>query len=275
MPAEPGYVRRRAGLRVSALSPHGQQALRRSAAIIFSTIVHIGLIWLMANRLTPSEDLPARIQAPGATSLTTVQLAELSSPEIKTRAPSSQVARPDPAVVSSELDSTPAPHPFPLEWRVARMTVALPPAEPAVSASSPAQTGPAGRSGNSGNSGQWDPFAGAAPLPAREARDLHPPTAPVVGPSVVGRHALNLDLRVIEEARQKVLRELPTARGSARFEVRLSADGVVVEANAAGGDAEARALAAFRKAIIGQRLVRPVRLEAPTRTVALPLVTFG
>ena len=128
-----------------------------------------------------------------------------------------------------------------------------------------APAGGAGAGASGGGTAAFDPYAGAAPVRAETG---HP------AGGAGGAGSLQLDQALFEEIRKSVGRLLGSGHGTVHFAVRISNEGVVIDAMAKAGTASPEAKRRFRRALLGRRLFTPGP-GAVSGTIDLPLVELS
>lgn len=233
----------------------------KSGGVLLTAGVHAFLLWLVVTRLSGTLDPAAPpLQRPVPMTFALTPGGAAAAQPLPTP------VLPPPPAQQSELDASVPDALPPPEWTVARIALpeaaedrAAPPQRQQLSAGA----GGSGLSGSgAGGAGVYDPFAGAAPL-RREAAS---------GPQASGA-TLALNRPLLDSVRRALGRSHPGARGTVTLSVRVSPDGMVVEATPRGGTAPAEAKEALRRAVIGLRLFSGTA-PAP-QLLELPLLTLG
>lgn len=248
-----------------ALAANGRDRYwARSGGILLTLGVHLLLLWLLLSRLSGSLDPAASAVERPVPMTFTLSQAGASAPQALITP-----VHPPPPAQQSELDATVPDALLPVEWTVARIALPEPARDSAAPPPSPQQPsaggGGIGASGTgAGGAGVYDPFAGAAPLRRERVGDR---------PASGNAAPLALNRQLLDSVQRKLYRSHPGARGTVTLTVRVSPDGVVVEAIPRGGTASAGAKEALRRALIGLRLFSGT--AATPQLLDLPSLTLG
>ena len=216
---------------------------RRGAAIFFSSIVHVALLWLLVNHLAGATTVRAKEEA--------LRVFDVMPPGI---ASEDSGAKPRPRLAAlaapqvPEVDlSTPTDLPEP-EWTVTRIRAP----RPAPSSESVAGDSLAGDSSGRGSPPRLNQFVG-------------------FGDGAGGE--LLLDKALLEAARQAAIRSVPDSKGTALVFLRVSPSGKVMNAVIKGGSSAV--VTALRRELVGKQLFQVRTKIAESALVALPPVSLA
>lgn len=225
-------------------SPGLPMPVRRAAAVAFTAVVHVALLWLLLNHLTQGLSADPRQEQ----ALTVFNVAPPGEAEDETPASSRLATIAPVAAAATEVDlSTPADLPKP-EWTVASIRVPRTASAAASLAGAVSDQGGTGRGGAS----QLKQFVG-------------------FGDSIGGE--LLLDKAMLEQARLAAVRPFPDAKGSALIFLRVSPTGTVTSAVVKGGS---RAIGtAFQRELVGKRLFLVRTAITDSALVALPPLSLS
>ena len=216
---------------------------RRGAAIFFSVVVHLGLLWMLVNHLAgtmPERDkeealrifdvMPPGIANEDAGAKPRPKLAALAAPPVP------------------EVDlSTPADLPKP-EWTMSRIRAPR---------SALASTAVSGESAEGVSAGRGSP----------------PRLNQFVGFGDGAGGELMLDKAMLEAARQAAIRSVPDSKGTALVFLRVSSSGQVMNAVIKGGSSAVGS--ALRRELVGKQLFQVRTKIAESALVALPPVSLA
>jgi hypothetical protein len=216
---------------------------RRGAAVVFSILVHFGLLWMLLNHLAGA--MPEREKEEA------LRVFDVMPPGI---ANEDAGAKPQPKLASlatpsvPEVDlSTPADLPKP-EWSMARIRIPR---------SAPSSEAISGQSAEGDSSGRGSP----------------PRLNQFVGFGDGAGGELLLDKGMLEAARQAAIRSVPDSKGTALVFLRVSSSGKVMNAVIKGGSSAVGS--ALRRELMGKQLFL-VRSKIPeSALVALPPVSLA
>ena len=216
---------------------------RRGAAIFFSVVVHLGLLWMLLNHLSGASPVREKEEA--------LRVFDVMPPGI---ANEDAGARPQPKLAAlaipqvPEVDlSTPADLPEP-EWTMTRVRVPR---------SAPASESITGRSAEGDSSGRGSP----------------PRLNQFVGFGDGAGGELLLDKAMLEAARQAAIRSVPGSKGTALVFLRVSPQGKVMNAVIKGGSSAV--VTALRRELVGKQLFQVRTKIAESALVALPPVSLS
>lgn len=215
--------------------------LRKGAGTVLTLLVHLGLLWVFATRLSgPAAQGEAK--PPPGTGMVNLTLAPPTP-----AAPAAARVAAAPVAPVNRVDATAPSELPPPEWTVATIK-----APAAAAAAAPAAFAAAQTTGNGSGGGVYDPFAGAAPL--RRNGDLVR-DATVGGLVVVGDESgLRLNEKIFEGLRLALARAHPSLRGTVNLKLRVSAAGHVIDATATGGNLAASLGREAATAFVGKHL---------------------
>lgn len=216
---------------------------RRGAAICFSIVVHLGLLWMLVNHLAGAMPIRDKEEA--------LRVFDVMPPGI---ANEDAGAKPQPKLATlaappvPEVDlSTPADLPKP-EWTMARVRVPR---------SAPSAQAAAGESAQGEAAGRGSP----------------PRLNQFVGFGDGEGGELLLDKAMLEAARLAALRAVPNSKGTALVFLRVSSSGKVMNAVIKGGSSAVGL--ALRRELVGKQLFQVRSKIAETALVALPPVSLA
>ena len=216
---------------------------RRGAAIFFSIVVHLALLWLLINHLTGA--MPERARETVLTIFNVLPPGTANEDAgAKPRPQLAALATPP----APEVDlSTPADLPEP-EWTVTKIRA------PRSVASSEAVTGESaqGESSGRGSPPRLNQFVG-------------------FGDGAGGE--LLLDKALLEAARQAAIRSVPDSKGTALVFLRVSPSGKVMNAVIKGGSTAV--VTALRRELVGKQLFQVRSKISESALVALPPVSLA
>lgn len=288
---------------VSALSATapilGETASRyinKSSATLLSAIVHLFLLWLLANKLTGAPG-PGEGLGSAGKGMTLIDLSSPSAAAAARAAPVTMVQpSPSPLAQQTELDLTVPTELPPPEWSVARIRTPVEPVprrQPAPPAPAPAQpsgamaaanatsgsaTGAGGAGAAGGGEAPYDPYAGAAPQ--RRKQDGAMASLAALGQRLLGGSneakgdggELVLDRDALTDIAKRVARSMPGTRGTAEFLVRVSPGGMILDATPTGGSGPDKIRTALRSALVGKLLYSVRGRMNEEKMVRLPIV---
>ncbi|HEY5722115.1 MAG TPA: hypothetical protein VIT45_07320 [Allosphingosinicella sp.] len=216
---------------------------RRGAAIIFSILVHLGLLWMLLNHLAGAMPLREKEEA--------LRVFNVLPPGIANE-DSGAKPRPELAALAApsvpEVDlSTPADLPKP-EWTMAKIRV------PRAALASEAVSGESAQGDSSG-------------------RGSPPRLNQFVGFGDGAGGELLLDKVMLESARLAAIRAFPESKGTALVFLRVSSSGKVMNAVIKGGSSAVGS--ALRRELVGKQLFQVRSKIAESALVALPPVSLA
>jgi hypothetical protein len=209
--------------------------VRRGGAVALSGAVHLMLVWLLTHHLAGTGGKSADATAAKEPLLVfDIESGGRAEPLREMPPLPSPSAKP----IETVLDlTTPSEAPKP-EWGLTR--IAAPLAVAAVAASSSTDASGAIGGGGMGEEG-FDPFAGASSLRQEQAE---------------AAFRSELDSALLKAIQASVAHSFPNSLGSVELTVRASADGIVLDAQIAGGTASEETKVALRNAVAGKPLFR-------------------
>jgi hypothetical protein len=216
---------------------------RRGAALTFTAIVHLALLWMLVNHLAGATPLREKEEA--------LRVFDVMPPGI---ANEDAGAKPQPKLAAlaapslPEVDlSTPADLPKP-EWSMARIRVPR---------AAPSSEATAGESAQGDSAGRGSP----------------PRLNQFVGFGDGAGGELLLDKAMLEAARRAAIRAFPDSKGTALVFLRVSSSGKVMSAVIKGGSRDVGS--ALRRELMGKQLCVVRTKIAESALVALPPVSLS
>ena len=220
----------------------GPQA-RRAAAIFFSVVVHLALLWLLINHLAGT--IPERGKEE-VLSVFNVMPPGIANEDAGAKPRAELAALATPPAPDVDL-STPADLPRP-EWTVTRIRAPR---------SAPSSEAVTGESAEGDSSGRGSP----------------PRLNQFVGFGDGAGGELLLDKAMLEAARQAAIRAVPDSKGTALVFLRVSPSGKVMNAVIKGGSRSV--VSALRRELVGKQLFQVRSKISESALVALPPVSLA
>lgn len=280
--------RSRAATALDRLLADGRDAkIRRVAAIILTLAIHLGLIWLILDRLAPG--IGTGEGNGHGDGILVMDLSGLQSTDGAQSDAGQASMQPPPTPENSPVEASAPSETFKPEWTVSKLKIAN--AQPTMAAVTPAvvsgaasvRAGNAGQSAGGGGQG-YDPFAGASPQRrdpgatlaggAKQTPGFGEQVADWLGFGKATEEPV-LDRRAFEEAAQAIRRALPGRRGQLEIKVRISDQGSVLSASVGGLALGAEGIGRVRAALIGRKLFDLRRSADHGMTLSIPAIILS
>jgi hypothetical protein len=234
--------------------------LRRIAAWSCAVIVHLILAWLVLSRF--GQDFGDGVTRPSEA----IAIFNLIGPSSAADDSSRKSEIPaSPNIVETKVDAAVDVGLLPPEWMVSRIRV--PVTAPALPPAPPVEAGRQAGAATGGGGQGYDPYAGASPMRLPPGAGAPPAADAGVIARISGASAgeVRLAQADVERVRVVLRRRDPKVRGTVNVEVRMSADGVIVEARPVGGSAPLSTKHLLCTLLVGRRLTGKLSVNSFVR----------